>query len=84
MDASSLLAAPLTSMFLADYGAEVVKVERPGTGDELRYWGHERDGVGLYYKVVNRNKKSVTADLRTPTGREILVRLVRGADVLVE
>jgi formyl-CoA transferase len=84
VDASSLLAAPLTSMFLADYGAEVVKVERPGTGDELRYWGHERDGVGLYYKVVNRNKKSVTADLRTPTGREILVRLVRGADVLVE
>lgn len=84
VDASSLLAAPLTSMFLGDYGAEVVKVERPVTGDELRFWGHNRDGVGLYSKVVNRNKRSVTADLRTPLGREILLRLLRTADVLVE
>jgi crotonobetainyl-CoA:carnitine CoA-transferase CaiB-like acyl-CoA transferase len=84
VDASSLLAAPLTSMFLGDYGAEVVKVERPGTGDELRFWGHDRAGVGLYSKVVNRNKRSVTADLRTSLGRAILLRLVRDADVLVE
>jgi crotonobetainyl-CoA:carnitine CoA-transferase CaiB-like acyl-CoA transferase len=84
VDASNLLAAPFISMFLGDHGAEVVKVERPGVGDELRYWGSQRDGVGLYFKVVNRNKKSVTADLSTPLGAEILRRLAADADVLVE
>jgi crotonobetainyl-CoA:carnitine CoA-transferase CaiB-like acyl-CoA transferase len=84
VDASNLLAAPFISMFLGDHGAEVVKVERPGRGDELRLWGHNRDGVGLYYKVVNRNKKSVTADLSTPLGAEILRRLSTDADILIE
>lgn len=84
VDISNFLAAPLCSMFLADFGAEVIKVERPGAGDEVRKWGETRNGVGLYYKVVNRGKKSVTADLRTPFGVEVVKRLAAQADILVE
>jgi len=84
VDISNHLAAPSASMHLADFGAEVIKVERPGTGDELRYWGNNKNGVGLYFKVINRNKKSVTADLRTPLGVEIVRRLVKDADLIVE
>jgi crotonobetainyl-CoA:carnitine CoA-transferase CaiB-like acyl-CoA transferase len=83
-DISNFLAAPMASMFLGDYGAEVVKVEHPSRGDEMRFWGENKKGVGLYYKVINRNKKSVTADLRTPIGVEIVKRLVRTADVVIE
>lgn len=84
VDIASFLAAPIGAMFLADFGADVIKVERPNTGDESRYWGNSKDGVGLYYKVLNRNKRSVTADLRTPLGAEIVKRLVKDADILVE
>jgi crotonobetainyl-CoA:carnitine CoA-transferase CaiB-like acyl-CoA transferase len=84
IDIASFLAAPIGAMFLADFGAEVIKVEKPGIGDEARYWGNNKDGVGLYFKVINRNKKSVTADLRTPLGVEIVKRLVKTADILVE
>ncbi len=84
VDIANFLAGPVCSMFLADFGAEVVKLERPDTGDELRYWGNDRNGVGLMYKMVNRNKFSVTADLRTPLGVEIVRRLVADADVVVE
>ena len=84
VDISNFLAAPLASMFLADFGADVIKIERPGVGDEIRRWGEVKDGVGLYYKAVNRGKKSVTADLRTPFGVEVVKRLVATADILVE
>jgi crotonobetainyl-CoA:carnitine CoA-transferase CaiB-like acyl-CoA transferase len=84
IDIASFLAAPIAAMFLADFGAEVIKVERPETGDESRFWGNSKDGVGLYYKVINRNKRSVTADLRTPLGVEIVKRLVQTADIVVE
>ncbi|HRD78411.1 MAG TPA: CoA transferase [Hyphomicrobiaceae bacterium] len=84
VDISNFLAAPMSAMFLADFGADVVKVERPGQGDEIRYWGRNKGGVGLYYKIVNRNKRSVTADLRTPFGVEVVKRLVKSADILVE
>jgi crotonobetainyl-CoA:carnitine CoA-transferase CaiB-like acyl-CoA transferase len=84
IDISNFLAAPMCSMFLADFGAEVIKVEVPRSGDEIRYWGNNKDGVGLYYKVVNRGKKTVTADLRTPFGVEVVKRLVKNADILVE
>jgi crotonobetainyl-CoA:carnitine CoA-transferase CaiB-like acyl-CoA transferase len=84
IDASNFLAAPSISMHLGDLGAEVIKVERPGSGDELRAWGSARDGVGLYAKVINRNKRSVCADLRTALGQEIVRRLVRTADLLIE
>ncbi len=84
VDISNFLAAPMCSMFLADFGADVIKVERPGFGDEVRRWGEVKNGVGLYYKAVNRGKKSVTADLRTPFGVEVVKRLVANADILVE
>lgn len=84
IDISNFLAAPLAAMFLADFGADVIKVERPGIGDEVRRWGEVKNGVGLYYKAVNRGKKSVTADLRTPFGVEVVKRLVKDADILVE
>ncbi len=84
LDISNFLAAPMCSMFLADFGADVLKVERPEHGDEVRHWGENRDGVGLYYKVLNRGKRSITLDLRTPFGAETVKRLVRDADVIVE
>lgn len=84
LDVSNFLAAPMCSMYLADFGADVLKVERPGSGDEVRYWGENKDGVGLYYKVLNRGKKSITLDLRTPFGVEVVKRLVRDVDVIVE
>lgn len=84
IDISNFLAAPLCGMHLADFGADVIKVERPGSGDEIRYWGDSKNGVGLYYKVVNRGKRTVTADLRTPLGVEIVKRLVKDADILLE
>ena len=84
IDLANFLAGPITSMFLADFGADVIKVERPETGDEVRYWGNNKDGVGLMYKLINRNKRSVTADMRTPLGVEIVKRLVKVADVLIE
>ncbi len=84
IDISNHLAGPSASMYLGDYGADVVKVERPGPGDEMRYWGNNRDGVGLYFKVINRNKKSISADLHTPIGVEIVKRLVKDADIVVE
>ncbi len=84
LDISNFLAGPMVSMFLGDYGADVVKVENPSRGDEMRFWGENRNGVGLYYKVLNRNKKAVTADLRTPLGVEIVKRLARTAHVVVE
>lgn len=84
LDISNFLAAPMSAMFLADFGAEVIKVERPGSGDEMRLWGNNKNGVGLYYKVINRNKKSITLDLRTPFGRDTALCLARESDVVIE
>lgn len=84
LDISNFLAAPMCSMFLADFGADVIKIERPGSGDEVRKWGENKDGVGLYYKILNRGKKSITLDLRTPFGVEVVKRLAAEVDVVVE
>lgn len=84
IDISNFLAAPMSAMFLADLGAEVIKIERPGHGDEVRYWGRNKGGVGLYYKILGRGKRSVEADMRTPFGVEVVKRLVKDADILVE
>jgi crotonobetainyl-CoA:carnitine CoA-transferase CaiB-like acyl-CoA transferase len=84
LDLSAYLAGPFASMILGDMGADVVKIERPPAGDETRAlpprWGED---ATVFYSV-NRNKRSVLLDFRTPDGREALMRLVRGADVLVE
>ena len=68
IDISNFLAGPVSSMFLGDYGADVIKVEKPDLGDEIRYWGNNKNGIGLMYKLINRNKRSVTGDLRTKFG----------------
>jgi crotonobetainyl-CoA:carnitine CoA-transferase CaiB-like acyl-CoA transferase len=86
VDFSRVLAGPLATMVLADLGAEVVKVERPGIGDETRRWGppYDRTGMTTYFQAVNRNKASVALDLGTDAGRERAHELVAGADVVVE
>jgi crotonobetainyl-CoA:carnitine CoA-transferase CaiB-like acyl-CoA transferase len=89
LDLSRVLAGPLCTMVLGDLGAEVIKVERPGTGDDTRTWGPPwsagADGrEAAYYLSCNRNKRSVTADLKTDEGRELVRGLALGADVLVE
>lgn len=84
VDLSTVVAGPFASALLADYGADVIKVEMPGRGDALRALPPHRDGVPLWWKVTNRNKRGVTLDLRQPQAREPLARLVAGADVLVE
>src|SRR6266545_800006 len=85
-DFSRVLAGPLATMTLGDLGADVVKVERPGTGDETRSWAppYAPDGSSTYYLAVNRNKRGVTLDLSTPDGRTTARALALRADVLVE
>lgn len=84
LDLSRVLAGPYCCTLLAELGAEVIKIERPGTGDENRRWGHLWHGVSLDYLNVNRNKRDLTVDLRKPEGQAIIRKLVTGADVLVE
>lgn len=83
IDAATLAAGPLIATWLGEFGAEVIKVEQPGEGDPLRQWGAQKDGVGLMWKSLGRNKKAVTLNLRLEPGRELLRRLVKDADVLV-
>lgn len=85
IELGSLLAGPFCGQLLGDFGAEIIKVEDPGQGDPMRHWGHERPyGTSLWWPVVARNKKSVTADLRTPSGQDLARQLISRADVLVE
>ncbi len=84
VDLTRILAGPFCSMMLADMGAEVIKVETPGTGDPVRRQGVIRDGLSWYFAAFNRNKRSLTLDLRNAEGREILARLIARSDVLVE
>lgn len=83
IEAATVLAAPLSSSLLSEFGAEVVKVEEPGRGDAVRGFPPVIDGVSAPFMVTNRNKKSVTLDLRTPDGAALLVDLCRTADALV-
>ncbi|GAA1998721.1 CoA transferase [Catenulispora subtropica] len=85
-DFSRVLAGPYATMLLADLGADVVKVERPGTGDDTRAWGppFAPDGTATYFLGVNRNKRSVALDLRTPGDATLARELIRRADVVVE
>lgn len=84
LDLSIIVAGGTASSLMADFGAEVVKVERPGTGDPLRNWGPFANGVSLWWKVHSRNKKSITLNLGTPEGQDLLMKLVVEADVLIE
>jgi crotonobetainyl-CoA:carnitine CoA-transferase CaiB-like acyl-CoA transferase len=86
LDFSRVLAGPLATMTLADLGAEVTKVERPGSGDDTRSWGppHDEAGEATYFQAVNRNKRSVALDLRDPNDLAEARRLALAADVVVE
>lgn len=86
LDFSRVLAGPFATMLLADHGATVVKVERPGGGDDTRAWGppHDPRGVATYYLSVNRNKRSVALDLSSAAGRDAARALAAEADVVVE
>ncbi len=85
LDLTRVLAGPYCTMFLGDLGAEVVKVEQPGVGDDTRGWGPPfAGGESAYFLCVNRNKKSITLDFKSAEGMELLRRLAAGADVLIE
>src|SRR5437764_8616191 len=85
VDLSRVLAGPYCAMLLADFGADVVKVERPGEGDETRTWGPPfAGGEAAYFLSVNRNKRSVAIDLKHPDGRALAVELCARADVVIE
>ncbi len=84
VDLTRVLAGPYATMILADLGAEVIKIEQPGQGDEARGVGPFKNGVSAYFTSINRGKRSVTLDLKKPRGRDILLGLLEGADVLCE
>ena len=84
VDLSNYIAGPCVAMYLADFGAEVIKCERAPHGDEHRSWGHRKNGIGIHFQMLNRNKKSVHVDLHTPLGVETVKRLVRDADLVIE
>jgi crotonobetainyl-CoA:carnitine CoA-transferase CaiB-like acyl-CoA transferase len=84
LDLSIIVAGGTASSLLADFGAEVIKVEKPGSGDPLRNWGPFYNGVSLWWKVHSRNKKSITLNLAHPEGQGLLKKLAKEADLLVE
>ncbi len=83
IDAATLAAGPMVATMLGEFGAEVIKVEQPGVGDPLRTWGELKDGVGLFWKSMSRNKRCVTLDLRNADGQELFHRLLEVSDVVV-
>jgi formyl-CoA transferase len=85
IEMGQLIAGPFCGQLLADFGAEVIKIEPPGTGDPMREWGREKPhGQSLWWPVLARNKKSVTLNLRVPEGQDLARRLIATADILVE
>jgi len=85
LDLSRILAGPYCTMMLGDYGADVIKVERPGSGDDTRTWGPPfAGGESAYYLCCNRNKRSITIDLKTPGGVALVKRLAASSDVVIE
>ncbi|MCS6811343.1 MAG: CoA transferase [Tepidimonas sp.] len=84
LELGQLIAGPFAARVLADFGADVIKIEPPGQGDPLRKWRLLRDGTSVWWEVQSRNKRSVCADLRTPQGQELVRRLATEADVLIE
>lgn len=92
LDLSRVLAGPWASQLLADLGADVIKIEKPGSGDDTRTWGppwwkgqgEQEEAVAAYFLCANRNKRSLTVDLTRPQGQEIILRLAETADVVIE
>lgn len=84
LEMGQLLAGPFAASMLGYFGAEVIKLEPPGTGDPIRTWRVMKDGVSLWWHSLGRNKKSVTVDLRNPKGREIARQIALKSDILIE
>lgn len=85
LELGQLIAGPYCGQILADFGAQVIKIEPPGKGDAMRQWGEvDANGEPVWWNVIGRNKQSVTLDLRNEKGQEILRQLVRQADILIE
>ncbi|PRB72628.1 CaiB/BaiF CoA-transferase family protein [Arthrobacter sp. MYb213] len=84
LELGNYIAAPTAGRLFADFGAEVIKIERPGTGDELRNWRLKKGSVSMLYRTINRNKKSVVLDLRSEAGRTAVLALVKECDILLE
>ena len=84
LDIATIIAAPLAATLLADYGADVLKIEMPGQGDGVRSFPPFKDGKPLWWKTANRNKKFATLDLRTPEGLALFKQMLPRFDVLIE
>ncbi|MFI9077920.1 CaiB/BaiF CoA transferase family protein [Streptomyces sioyaensis] len=84
LDLATLFAGPLAATLLGDFGAEVIKVEHPHRPDPSRGHGPSKDGIGLWWKLLGRNKKAMTLDLSHPGGRDVLLRLAAGTDAVIE
>jgi formyl-CoA transferase len=84
IDMATLFAGPMAATMLADFGAEVIKIEHPKNGDPVRTHGSSKNGVGLWWKMLARNKKSLTLYLGSPEGQEVFRTLVKDADVVIE
>ncbi len=84
LELGQLIAGPFAAKTLADFGAEVIKVEPPGAGDPLRKWRLLKDGTSVWWQIQSRNKRSIAIDLREPEGQEVVRKLASEADVLIE
>jgi len=84
VEMGQLIAGPFCAKTLADFGAEVIKIEPPGTGDPLRNWRLLQEGTSVWWQVQSRNKRSIAVDLRNPDGQELARKLIAEADVLIE
>lgn len=84
LELGNYIAAPTAGRLLADFGAEVIKVERPGTGDELRTWRLHEGSTSMLFRTINRNKRSIELDLRSEQGRAAVLELAADADVVLE
>jgi crotonobetainyl-CoA:carnitine CoA-transferase CaiB-like acyl-CoA transferase len=84
LDLTRIMAGPLGTMILADMGADIIKIERPGVGDDTRQMGPFQNGASMYYITHNRNKKGITLNLKVPEGKRLFLEMVKKADVVVE
>ncbi|MDA0694071.1 MAG: CoA transferase [Proteobacteria bacterium] len=84
LDAGNMIAGPLAATQMADFGAEVIKVELPKHGDSMRHWSPIKDGKSLWWKVIGRNKKLITLALSKPEGRALFLDLIKSVDVVIE
>ena len=84
VEMGQLIAGPFAGTTLGEFGADVIKIEAPGTGDPLRNWRHTKDGTSVWWQVLSRNKRSIALDLRAAEGQQIARQLIAEADVLIE